>query len=157
MSFRCIALRTEIADRFRRSRVDDAANRLQTMIAEERGYPCRHCLREVGAGRRALLGSLYLERPAGAFWSASPIFVHADACERYDGQDALPEMFLRNDTLMSVRPYDAAGMLLYDLNGVVRAGEAEALLRRCLGDARTRDVNVHTAGPGCYLFGVERA
>ncbi len=156
MSYRCIALRTEVAERFRRSGVDDGGNRLQTMVAEERGYPCRHCLGEVGAGRHALLGSLHVERPTGAFFSASPIFVHADGCDRYEGAGRIPEMFLRNQTLLSVRPYDKSGMLLYDLNDVVAATDADALVRRCLADARTDIINVHTARPGCFLFAIER-
>jgi Protein of unknown function (DUF1203) len=159
MSYRCVAMKSETYDRWRRSGSDDGGNRLQTLIAEARGYPCRHCLREAGEGRRVLLGSFHVERPAGAFWTASPIFVHADACDRYQQGAAgeLPEVFLRNDTLLSVRPYDAGGMLLYDLNDVSPARAADALLRRCVADARTHDLNVHTARPGCFLFRVERA
>jgi hypothetical protein len=31
------------------------------------------------------------------------------------------------------------------------------VVRRALDDPRTRYANVHTAGPGCFLFAVERA
>jgi hypothetical protein len=157
MDYRCIAIDTAVAERFRQSGRDDRGNPLITRVAEARGYPCRHCLAEAGEGRRVLLGSLHVERPAGAFFAVSPIFVHADACARHDGGSAIPDVFLRHDTLLSVRPYDRDGFLLYDLNDAVPARAADALIRRALDDARTDFINVHTARPGCFLFRVEPA
>ena len=157
MDYRCIAIDTAVAARFRHSGRDDGGNALITRVADARGYPCRHCLAEAGEGRRVLLGSFHVARPAGAFASASPIFVCAAACARHDGGDAIPDMFLRNDTLLSVRPYDREGFLLYDLNDVTAARGGDGLIRRALADERTDFINVHTARPGCFLFRVERA
>jgi len=48
-------------------------------------------------------------------------------------------------------------MCLYDL-GIVAAGDAiEESLRRNLQDPRVAFINIHTARPGCWLCGVERA
>lgn len=100
-----------------------------------------------------LLGSYDLPRPRGVYWTPSPIFLHAEACLRYDAPDAIAPIVLANP-LVSVRAYDAAELCLYDL-GAVTEGEAVApALARVLADPRTRHINIHTARPGCLLTAV---
>jgi len=71
-------------------------------------------------------------------------------------EDVLPETVTAN-ALISLRSYDAAGLCLYDLGVVLDGARAEAPLRRALDDPRTAFVNIHTARPGCWLAGAERA
>jgi hypothetical protein len=156
MDFRCIPIATAVADRFRATGVDDAGDALRRMTARDAAggrYPCRHCLGIVEDGRDALLGSYRLERPLGAYWTPSPIFVHADACARFDRDGALPG-FMRH-TPLSVRAYDAGDQMIYDLSDVASGEDIDALIERCLGDARTRYANIHTARFGCFLCRVE--
>ena len=118
-------------------------------------YPCRHCLEPVEDGRDVLLGSYHLERPHGAYWTPSPIFVHADQCARFEMAGALPDVLRR--PLLSVRAYDGADQLLYELSDVAPGAEVDPLIERCLADDRSRFVNLHTARFGCFLCRVERA
>lgn len=158
MSFRCIPIETAVADRFRATGLDDAGHDLKRLtvrrVAGGASYPCRHCLDPVADGRDALLGSYHLEKPHGAYWTPSPIFVHADACERFGADGNLPA-FMRN-VLLSVRAYDAGDQMLYDLSDVAPGRDVDGLIERGLGDARTRYLNLHTARFGCYLCRVER-
>lgn len=154
MRFRCVAMPSEDAARFRRTRRDDRGQAVIERVASGEGEPCRHCLRLAEKGEAMLLLSWDLPRPLGTYWTPSPVFLHARDCAAYADEDALPQTVLANG-LVSVRAYDGAGMCLYDL-GHVGAGEAaEPWVARALGDPRTAFVNIHTARPGCWLCGAE--
>ncbi|HVY14702.1 MAG TPA: DUF1203 domain-containing protein [Rhodopila sp.] len=157
-TFTCIPIPTETVERFRSTGVDDNGNPVRRVVAQPgtgASYPCRHCLRPGRPGETMLLGSYNLPRPLGIYWTPSPIFVHADACERADAPGEIADIVLRNP-LVSVRAYDAADQCLYDL-GHVGPGEAvEQPLLHALSDPRTAFVNIHTAKPGCLLVRVSR-
>lgn len=154
--FRCVPIDTVIAERFRASVHDDAGNRLfRRQAAPDSRCPCRHCLRFAAPGQTVLLGSYHLQAPRGVYWTPSPVFLHTDACERYDAVNHLPEIV--RGSLVSVRAYDAADTCLYDLGWVGMGIDAETPLRHALADPRTGFVNIHTAKSGCLLCRVERA
>lgn len=155
-AFRCIPIDTETAERFRRTGTDDNANTLRHMEATSaNGFPCRHCLQCATPGEMMLLGSYNLKGPLGIYWTPSPIFLHAKACPCFDAEDTIAPI-VRQNSLVSVRAYDAAEQCLYDLGQVCSGSEVDAPLDRALGDSRTKFVNIHTARPGCLLTRVER-
>ena len=155
-AFHCIPMPTETAERFRRTGLDDRGNALRRMAATAQGgFPCRHCLQLGKPDEVMLLGSYDLPRPSGIYWTPSPVFVHADACPRYDAPDGIAPTVTANG-LVSVRAYDAADQVLYDLGHVCPGAEVAEPLARALDDPRTAFVNVHTARPGCWLARVER-
>ena len=91
-AFQCIPTDTETAERFRRTGLDDNGNVLRRIVATpEGGFPCRHCLRLGKPGETMLLGSYNLPRPLGIYWTPSPIFLHAEACERFAASDEMVE------------------------------------------------------------------
>lgn len=159
MDFRFIAIDTDVAERFRASGCDDAGAALRRMTVRRVPgggvYPCRHCLAPAEDGRDVLLGSLSLARPQGAYWTSSPAFIHADPCARFDEGGGLPP-FMRKIPL-AIRAYDEADQMVYDVSDVTPGAEADSLLARAFGNARTRYANIHTARFGCYLCRVERA
>jgi hypothetical protein len=155
-AFQCIPMATETADRFRRTGVDDNGNVLRRMVAtQDGGFPCRHCLRLAKPGEAVLLGSYNLPRPLGIYWTPSPIFLHAEACDRFAAANEVAPI-VRANPLVSVRAYDAEDLCLYDLGQVCPGAEVDAPLGRALDDPRTAFVNIHTARPGCLLSRVER-
>ena len=153
--FRCIAMPGETAARFRATGRDDRGGALIRRTADGPGFPCRHCLRLARPGEEMLLGSWDLPRPAGTYWTPSPVFLHAQDCPRFETEDEIAPTVLANP-LVSVRSYDAEQLCLYDLGQVCPGAEVEAPLMRALSDPRTRFVNIHTARPGCWLAGAER-
>ena len=157
MTFRCISIDTAVAERFRATGADDTGEVLRRVtvrrVAGGGLSPCRHCLSPIEDGRDALLGSYRLERPLGAYWTPSPIFVHADTCARFDAANRLPEFM--HGIPLSVRAYDADDQMVYDLSDLTSGAEAEALIERGLGDERTRYANIHTGRFGCFLCRVE--
>jgi hypothetical protein len=154
--FRCVPIPTETAERFRRTGLDDNGNTLRRMQADGPGFPCRHCLQLAKPVEVMLLGSYNLPRPLGIYWTPSPIFVHAEACPAFDAANEVAPT-IRANGLVSVRAYDAADQVIYDLGHVCEGAKVDAPLDRALGDTRTAFVNVHTARPGCLLSRVERA
>jgi hypothetical protein len=152
--FRCIAMPTATAARFRATGRDDRGNALLARRVDGPGFPCRHCLRLGAPGETMLLGSYDLPRPQGVYWTPSPVFLHAGDCPRFAAEDAIAPTVLANG-LVSVRAYDSAQMCLYDLGQVCEGPAVAAPLARALGDPRTRFVNIHTARPGCWLAGAE--
>jgi hypothetical protein len=156
-AFRCIPITTDIAERFRRTGVDDNGNTLRRMeVAAAGGFPCRHCLRCATPGETMLLGSYNLPRPHGIYWTPSPIFLHAEACPRFDAENQVAPI-IRANALVSVRAYDSADQCIYDLGQVCPGEDVDAPLAAAFADMRTAFVNVHTARPGCLLSRVERS
>ena len=102
-----------------------------------------------------MLGSYDLPRPLGIYWTPSPIFVHAEPCVPYAGADEVVEI-VRQNSIVSVRAYDASDMVLYDLGRIGSGDEVDAALGQALDDPRTVFVNIHTARPGCLLCRVEK-
>jgi hypothetical protein len=155
MDFRCVAMPTATADRFRQSGVDDFENRLTRMTTDsDHGYFCRHCLAQPGKGHDVLLGSLNVQPPKGYYWAASPIFICAEPCERFEQGNVIPPA-VRAVQLVSARPYNGDNRMLYDLNDTVTGDRLEPLVQRCLADSRTAYINIHTGRPGCFLCRVE--
>src|SRR4030095_6437979 len=104
MNFRCIAMDTAGADRFRRSGTDDADNGVvRWMSDKDTGFFCRHCLSQPGKGREMLLANYNVDSPKGVYWSPSPIFVHADA-------DACPRFVRENEVRGAIRGVSSCGM-----------------------------------------------
>jgi hypothetical protein len=154
--FRCIAMPTETATRFRATGRDDRGNAVIARRVEQDGAaPCRHCLHFGRIGEVMLLGSHDLPRPQGIYWTPSPVFIHAEACPRFEAVDTIAPTALGPTTIVSVRAYGADQMCLYDLGQVCAGPEVAAPLMRALGDRRTHFVNIHTARPGCWLAGAE--
>lgn len=154
ISFRCLPIPTAAANRFRETRRDDQGNDIQVFNRAAGGYPCRHCLKETLGGEEVLLGSYDLSRPRGIYWTPSPMFIHARECPRYGGVDHIPDI-VRN-RLVSLRAYDAADAVIYDLGDVVDGRSADTVLTRCFTDDRCNYINIHTARPGCLLCVVTR-
>ena len=153
--FRCVPIPTETAQRWRQTNQDDAGNPLRRAISTGSGAPCRHCLRNGTKGEEMLLGSYHLPGPTGIYWTPSPIFIHAQDCAAYAGQDEIADII--RTSLISVRAYAEDQAVLYDLGQVTEGPHADAPLARALSDPRTSFVNIHTAKPGCLLCRVERA
>lgn len=152
--FRCTAMDTASAARFRSAGRDDRGGAVIRRVADGPGFPCRHCLRLAAPGDVMLLASRDVPRPLGPYRTPSPVFLHATGCPRAEVADALPETVTGN-ALVSLRHYDAAGMCLYDFGAVVPGDAAEAALRGRIADRRVAHVNLHTARPGCWLASVE--
>ena len=150
-SFRIVPLRTEIADAARSAAGQGAADHRVVTADSPRGYPCRHCLRWARPGEHMILFP-FAAIPCGRPYSESgPIFVHADACERYSATDEFPAEFREGRVL---RAYNSA----YDIIAAELAnGEGpEAVIERFLQKPEAAFVHVRSASHGCFTMEIER-
>lgn len=138
------------------SQSDEELRRIggRRMVADKQpGYPCRVSLVDAEPGEEVLLvpfTHLGVDTP---YRSSGPIFVRVNATTASLEVDEIPMML--QTRLLSVRAYDAAGMML--ASEVLNGSELAENIRRFFSDSRIEYLHVHNARPGCYNCRVERA
>lgn len=118
------------------------------------GYPCRHCLRMIPAGREVLV---LAHRPFPAlqpYAETGPIFLCADRCDAGGGED-LPEVLASTDYI--VRGYGPDDRIVYGTGAVVPTGAIPAEAAARLADPRVAYVHVRSARNNCYQLRIDRA
>ena len=119
------------------------------------GYPCRHCLGEIAEGE-AYLTLAYRPFPAlQPYAETGPIFLHADACPRYEASEILPPMLESPDYL--VRGYGADHRIVYGSGGVVPTTAIVTRALDLLADPHIAYLHVRSARNNCYQCRIERA
>lgn len=123
-------------------------------VAEGVANPCRHCLGLIAEGdAKLVLAYRPFDRPQ-PYAETGPIFLHGDACERYDG-DAMPTWFAFLDPAI-VRGYDADDWIRYDTGDVVRGPDLTAACRHILSDPTVAYVHVRSKF-SCFQCRVDRS
>ena len=116
------------------------------------GFPCRVTLEDAEPGEDLLLLNYEHLPVATPYRSRHAIFVREHAAASFDAIDRLPLM-LRS--LMSLRAFDADGMMV---DADVAEGEAvEALIERLLSQPGVAYLHAHYARRGCYAALIRRA
>jgi hypothetical protein len=152
--FRCVAISTADAMRFRRAKIDDFGYEIRRYDLG-RTYPCRHCLREASGRNGMLLFSYQAPKPKSVYGHPMAIFMCASDCERFEKEDVIPDI-VRN-RLVSFRAFGRDGMMIYDANEIVDGGDYDGTVRRILSRDDVAYINAHTAKAGCMLCHIERA
>ncbi|MBO1909248.1 DUF1203 domain-containing protein [Microvirga sp. 3-52] len=136
------------------SEQDLAAQGVIRYVADESpGFPDRIEMREARIGETLLLLNHVCQPAETPYRATHAIFVREGAEETYDRVNEIPEvMRLR---LLSLRAYDAAGMML-DAD-IVGGKEIELLIERLFGNPHVDYIHVHNARRGCYSGRIERA
>jgi len=122
-----------------------AAHQAVRRIADHApGYPCRVSLRDAAPGETLVLAHFEHHPVASPFRASHAIYVreHAEPAALAVGE--VPVML--RSRLLSLRAFDAAGMLL-DAD-VVDGRELDPVLDRMV--QRAAYVHIHFAKPGCY-------
>jgi hypothetical protein len=127
------------------------ANALR-MTADSDGYPCRVSLTDAMPGDAVILLNYMHHRTSTPFRASFAIYVRP-AEQTYDAVDQVPLQLRRR--LLSVRAYDAAGMLR--AADVVAGTELERAVQIMLREPSASYLHVHFAKPGCYAALIERA
>lgn len=145
---------TDRAEAIRLDPNDGFGNTARLVVDREGGSPCRHCLLRTVPGDRVLLYSYRPFSTATPYQEVGPIFVHADACARYDETAGVPRDFETRPVIL--RAYDQSG----DIHGsqaYAQPGDAERVARTLLADETVAFVHARSYARGCYLFRIERA
>ena len=150
---RMIAIPTKIAEVVRTSmQAPGYGHPAHREIASGYG-PCRHCLRTFRVGSEERI--LFTYDPfhgLAEFPLPGPIFVHAEACERYGEVSEFPEE-LRAHALTLVAYGDQRNVLRKEY---VADGKIESVAGNLLGEPCARYVHVRDTVAGCYDLRIER-
>jgi len=119
------------------------------------GYgPCRHCLRtfRIGAEERIL----FTYDPFHGLFPyplPGPIFIHAEACERYPETEGFPEDL--RDHSMTFIAYGAERKVLKERR--IADGRIEEAVSEMLENSKVRFLHVRDTEAGCYDLRIERS
>ena len=151
-NFRIVPLAAEVAEAAR-ARVRAGALDHATLTADKaEAYPCRHCLRWVEPGERVILFP-YPSIPAGRPYAESgPIFVHEDACARYDRPEEYPVNFRRQRVL---RAYNKTNDMIDAV--VLGENDPEKVIAELFANPATDFLQARSVTRGCYTFAIARA
>jgi hypothetical protein len=117
------------------------------------GTPCRVSLEDAPVGEQVILVPFKHHNVDTPYQASGPIFVREQASTARYAVNEVPEMLLRR--LLSVRAYDAEGMML---DAEVIAGEVlENAIRRLFENDKVATLHVHNAAQGCFNCSVSRA
>lgn len=124
-------------------------------ISDGHGVPCRHCLKNVGAGEAYLILA-YRPFPAlQPYAETGPIFLHAEPCERAADADMLPELF-GNTASYIVRGYGHDDRIVYGTGAVVPTPEIRDRAGQLLGRPEIAYLHMRSAKNNCYQCRIER-
>jgi|SRR5215469_2184206 len=152
--FQIIALPTRTADAVRETmRAPGYGHPATSEVATGPG-PCRHCLRPFAIGDDKRI--LFTYDPFADNESLplpGPIFVHADACERYAASDGFPK-HLRSLAL-TFNAYGRGRKLREQ--AYASNGDIDATIERLLSRPDVDYIHVRRTDAGCFAFRIERS
>ena len=125
---------------------------VRRIAASKPGFPCRISLTDAEVGDEVILVHHEHHAVASPFRASHAIYVRKGE-QQFDAVDRIPPML--RSRLLSVRAFDAAGMLV--AADVADGTDLETLIERQLADAQVEYLHIHFARPGCYAARVERA
>jgi Protein of unknown function (DUF1203) len=118
-----------------------------------KGYgPCRQCLRTFAIGEEERILFTYQPfREPGSLPAPGPVFIHAEACEQYDGSTLPPDF--RNLPLV-FEGYRNGGRLVAQER--VGTDAPDALLNAMFEREGADYVHIRNGEAGCFMARVER-
>lgn len=116
------------------------------------GYPCRVSLKDACAGEALLLINHVSQAAASPYNAKHAIFVREGAMQARPAPREVPQAI--RDRLMSVRAFDASGMMVGA--DVTEGRELGAMLDAMFTDPDVREIHLHNARPGCFAARVTR-
>ena len=123
-------------------------------ISDGDGNPCRHCLTEIEAGRPMLVLAWRPFPVPQPYAELGPIFLHADACERWTGR-GIPPMFLHWERLL-IRGCSSADRIVYGTGEVVPVPGLAAAVAAKLARPDVAYLHARSASNNCFQCRIER-
>ena len=130
-----------------------AARGMRRVVADAYpGFPCRVSLVDAQPGETLILLHHLHHDVVGPYRASGPIYVREHATPAEPAPGEVPDLVRRR--LLSLRAYDAAGMLREA--DVAEGCELPAFVTRVFADADVAYIHAHNARPGCYSCRIDR-
>lgn len=153
---RFIAMPTQQARRYQAGGHDAYGNPPERRISDGEGVPCRHCLRQVPAGRPYLVLAYRPFADLQPYAETGPIFLCAQECPRAQESDVMPEMF-RASTAFLMRGYDDEDRIVYGTGAVTAKRHICTRAHELLQQPEVAYLHLRSARYNCYQCRIERA
>lgn len=150
---RVVAIQTEIAESVRTTMKDPRYGFPANTSVAEGDAPCRHCLRLISAGTNQTLFTYDAFDGLEKLPLPGPVYVHAEACERYPDDGGFPAALRRSPRTLNAYARGRKLVAQEYVEGANVDETIERLLRR--GDVDY--IHVRSTTAGCYTFRIERA
>src|SRR5690349_1964262 len=152
-TFRIVPISSDIVDLVRKTlKSPGYGHPAHTEVATGYG-PCRHCLKDFQVGEEQRILFTY-----DAFYGVEklplpgPVFIHADACNRYDESSGFPAD--ARSHRLTFHAYGANRSLLAEQ--FVEDGKIEPVIDSLLTRKDVLYLQVRDTEAGCYDFRIER-
>jgi Protein of unknown function (DUF1203) len=149
---RVVAIPSEIAGSVRTTHQDPHYGFPAYTWIGATGAPCRHCLQRIAAGEKAMLFTYDAFEGQEALPLPGPVYIHAEACEKYPEHAGFPAD-LRNQRTLNA--YGRGRRLV--AQEYVNGGDVDAKIEQLFGRSDVDYLHVRSTDAGCYTFRIERA
>jgi hypothetical protein len=146
-SIRFIAMPSDLASAYRAG-APDAYGLPPERRTSPGGYPCRHCLSDIGAGGDYLTLAYRPFPTLQPYAETGPIFLHAEACQRYEATESLPPILTSPDYI--VRGYGEDDRIVYGSGGVITTEAIPARADALFSNREIAYLHVRSARNNCY-------
>jgi hypothetical protein len=154
MNIAFVPLPTEDVARIRATMRDAYGEPVETHIAGDEAYPCRHCLGQTPPGEAYLILAHRPFQSRNPYAETGPIFLCAAACPAPEALGEVPAI-LRSPRYL-VRGYDAAERIVYGTGEVTETPRIPDRARTLLADPRIAFVEVRSASNNCFQCRIVR-
>lgn len=127
----------------------------EARISDGDGVPCRHCLRNVGAGQAYIVLAYRPFPVAQPYAETGPIFLHAEPCGQAVPAAALPAILDSPDYI--VRGYGADDRIVYGTGQVTMTPAIGGYAQNLFERDDIAYLHVRSARNNCYQCRIERA
>jgi hypothetical protein len=155
-SLRFEALSEETARAFQAGASDANGQPPERHISDGSGNPCRHCLEDIPEGEPFLI---LAHRPFPApqpYAEVGPIFLHAEACDRYDGAAGLPAMLLDREHIL-IRGYGQDDRIVDGSGQVIPTADLVETAAKLFERPDIAYLHLRSATNNCYQCRIDRA
>ena len=149
------AIPTEVARSYQAGVQDDNGQLPEQHVSDGAGVPCRHCLREVPAGRPYLILGYRPFPVAQPYAELGPIFLCAEKCERHEESQTVPQLFQSWNELL-IRAYNSENRIIYGTGQVVATEEIPHISEKLFEDDAVDFIHLRSASNNCFQCRIER-
>jgi len=154
LPIRIVAIPTEVAEEVRSTMRSPVFGFPAHGEVAADAAPCRHCLRTFIAGKdRRILFTYNRFTGMESLPQPGPIYVHADACDRYSEDAGFPEELRRSPRTLEA--YARGRRLL--AQEYVADGNFEPVIEKLFERPDVDYLQVNSTTAGCFTFRIDRA
>lgn len=156
MKMKFIAMDSIKVQQLRNGGLDANCQPPERTISDGDGNPCRHCQRDIKAGKPMLVLSHRPFSKLQPYAETGPIFLCAEDCARFDQVAGLPETVTSRSEFI-LRGYDAQERIIGGTGKVIATDSIEQYVTDLMRDRKVDAVHVRSSSNNCYFGAIKRA